>query len=188
MRRALALVGWFGLPVTANAGPFRDRAAAAGRQRPEAGADMEDRRAKIMEKIETIRIARLTSELNLDPAGAEKLFPAIQPFAERRKKAMRARMESMRTLKEQLDTETPDPKEVASLLDRVVGNEKEFADIRQDEYQALKKVLDPISLAKYYRFQVEFEKNVGQLIRQARGQNREPNDEPPMDRPKRGLQ
>src|SRR3954466_5160937 len=122
MRRSLILAVLLVLPAAANAGPFRDRARAGG-ARPAAGADMEDRRAKIMERIETIRIARLTSELNLDPAGAEKLFPAIQPFAERRKKAMRERLESLRGLKEQLDDEEPDPKEVGSLLDRVSANE-----------------------------------------------------------------
>ena len=79
MLRSLTIAALLLLPAAANAGPFRDRVAARA-ARPEAGSpEAADRRAKIMEKIETIRIARLTSELNLDPESAQKLFPAIQP-------------------------------------------------------------------------------------------------------------
>lgn len=164
---------------------------AAGREgarpldRPRPSPEMiEERRAKIMEKIETIRIAKLTDALDLDPAAAKKLFPALEPFSERRKAAMRTRLETMRGLKKQFDGE-PDAKEVSALLDRMSANQKEFSDVQQEEYQSLKKVLEPIALAKYYRFQIEFERNVGQLIRQARGgrERRNPEDaEIPGDR------
>src|SRR5690349_3361523 len=39
-----------------------------------------DRRARILQRIETIRIAKLTEALNLDQATAEKFFPTLQPF------------------------------------------------------------------------------------------------------------
>lgn len=155
------------LPTRALAGPFAQRAAARPQANPGLG---EERRAKILDRIETIRIARMTEALNLDSATAQKLFPAIQPYSERRKAALKERLETMRDLKKEFDSGNPDPKTVAPLLDRMAANQKEFGDLQQDEYKTLKGVLDPITLAKYYRFEIEFERNIAQLIRGARQQ------------------
>lgn len=123
------------------------------------------RREKIMEKIDTLRVAKLTDELELDSQTAEKLFPVLRPFQERRREAMRTRMESMRVVKEQLDAEKPDEKVVAGELDKMAEAQKALHDVAEEEYAALKPVLDPIRLAKYYRFQLKFEARVGEMIR-----------------------
>jgi Spy/CpxP family protein refolding chaperone len=172
-RLALAAVLTAGFAASASAGPRGQRPPidgqrrlGDGQQRP--GMDPE-RRAKILDRIETVRIAKMTDALNLDSATAEKLFPALKPFSDRRATALKEKMQTMQALKRQLDSPAPDAAAVSALLDTMVANQKAFGEIGQEEYVALKKVLDPVTLAKYYKFEIEFERQVGQLIRQARG-------------------
>lgn len=132
-----------------------------------------ERRAKVMEKIETIRIAKLTDALQLDAKSAEKIFPLLRPYNERRRTALGARWEAMRSIEEQLDGEKPDPKVISGLVEDAMKANRELADVAEDEYAALKPVLDPVALARYYRFQIEFEKRIGELIREIRGDAKE---------------
>lgn len=128
-----------------------------------------ERRGKVMDKIDTIRIAKLTEALQLDAAGAEKLFPVLRPFQERRRAAHSQRFDALRSLQEQVESEKPDQKAITKTLDDLMAANREIAGIAEDEYKALKPVLDPVSLARYYRFQAEFERRIGELIREIRG-------------------
>jgi hypothetical protein len=125
-----------------------------------------ERRAKVMDKIDTIRIAKLTEALELDAAGAEKLFPVLRPFQERRRAAHGQRFDALRSLEGQIEVEKPDEKAITKTLDDLMTANREIAAIAEDEYKALKPVLDPVSLARYYRFQTAFEKKIGELIRE----------------------
>lgn len=135
-----------------------------------------DRRAKVMEKIETIRIGKLTEALELDSKSAEKVFPILRPFNERRRTAQAERWEAMHAITDQLDSEKPDEKAIAALLEDAMKANRELADIAEDEYAALKPVLDPVVLARYYRFQVDFERRIGELIREIRGEEKQGKD------------
>ena len=125
-----------------------------------------ERRARVMDKIDTIRIAKLTEALQLDSAGAEKLFPVLRPFQERRRAAHGQRFDALRALEGQVQTEKPDEKAITKTLDDLMNANREIAAIAEDEYKALKPVLDPVILARYYRFQADFEKKIGELIRE----------------------
>lgn len=127
-----------------------------------------DRRARVLDRIEAVRIARMTEALDLDSKTAEKLFPALQPITKRRRAALEERLVTMRDLRQQLNADSPDAKQVAGLLDRMASNQKEFCDIQQGEYKTLKGILDPVTMAKYYKFQIEFERQIGQMIRGVR--------------------
>lgn len=129
-----------------------------------------ERRAKVMEKIETIRIGKLTETLQLDPKSAEKVFPVLRPFNERRRAAQSARWDAMRAIGDQLDSAKPDEKAISVLIEDAMKANRELAKIAEDEYAALKPVLDPVLLAKYYRFQMDFEKRIGELIREIRSE------------------
>lgn len=124
-----------------------------------------ERRAKVMDKIDAIRIARLTEALELDAAGAEKLFPVLRPFQERRRAAWGARFDALRAIDDALEAERPDDKELGKQLDALMASNEEIAKIAEDEYKALKPVLVPVQLARYYRFQADFERKIGDLIR-----------------------
>lgn len=128
-----------------------------------------ERRAKVMDKIDAIRIARLTEALELDAAGAEKLFPVLRPFQERRRKAWGERFDALRGIDDTLETEKPDEKELGKQLDALMASNVEIAKIAEDEYKALKPVLAPVQLARYYRFQSEFERKIGEIIRDVKG-------------------
>ncbi len=134
-------------------------------------ADDGERRERVMNKIETVRIARMTDELELDSATAEKLFPAVRPFSERRAVATRARGDAGKVLKEELEKATPDAKILTAELDRFAAAQKDFNDASEEEYAVLKKVLEPVTLARYYQFQREFEHEVRGLLNEFRDGN-----------------
>lgn len=133
-----------------------------------AGGPDAERRARVMDKIETVRIARMTDELALDPATAEKLFPAIRPFAERRAEATRTRGEAGKRIRDELEKGEPDAKVLTAELDRFAAAQKKFNDANEEEYVVLKKILDPVMLARYFQFQREFEGAVRGLLQEFR--------------------
>ena len=151
------------LPVTASAAP------PPGAKRPGPHALDPEKREKLMERIDAVRVGKLTEELELDSALAEKVFPVLRPFQQRRREALEKRMTSMRAVKQQLDAETPDEKVIAGELDALAAATKQLNDVAEEEYAALKPVLDPVRLAKYYRFQLQFEARLGELIREVKG-------------------
>lgn len=123
------------------------------------------RREKMIQVIETVRIAKLTEALELDTEAAEKLFPVIRPFNERRAQAGKARMEAMQGIRREMEGDTPDPKKIADLMDSFAAAQRDWAKVGDEEYTALKKILDPITLARYYRFQMEFEREVKGILK-----------------------
>lgn len=134
-----------------------------------------ERRARVMDKIETVRIARMTDALELDAASAEKLFPAIRPFTERRAEATRTRGAAGKAIREELEKGEPDPKVLTAELERFAAAQKAFNDAGEEEYVVLRKLLDPVTLARYYQFQREFEGAVRGLLQEFRddGQGKE---------------
>ena len=126
------------------------------------------RREKVLKRIEMLRAARLTEELDLDEATAGRLFPLLHRFSERRAALSRERGEIKRQVKAEFGAEKPDPAKVAKHLDRLAALQKDLAGAWTEEYEALKGVLDPIQRARYYKFQKEFEGEVRQLIRDVR--------------------
>jgi hypothetical protein len=143
--------------------------ALAGKQGAAAAKPDGSRREKILETIEIVRFAKTIEALNLDQTQGEKLALTLKPFQDQRKTTTADRMDVLRSIKQQLDSDTPDPKAVGDLMDRLSADQKALADNQKDEYEALKKILDPVTLAKYYRFNLEFDRNVGQLIQTLRG-------------------
>jgi len=137
-----------------------------------------ERRAKVMEKLETIRIGKLTEALQLDSKSAEKVFPLLRPFNERRRTATSARWDAMKAIGEQLESAKPDEKVIATHLDDAMSANRDLAKIAEDEYAALKPVLDPVVLARYYRFQMDFEKRIGELIREIRTEGKDGKEAP----------
>ena len=155
----LALAASLALPSAAFAGDKKDR------------LDPE-RRAKVFDKLETIRIAKMTDALGLDATEAQRFFPVLQPFRERRREAQGRRWDALRTLKDQIQEAEPDTRLLTEKLDQLAEANRDIAEIADEEYAALKPVLDPVTLAKYYRFELEFDRGVGELIRQIKAEVR----------------
>lgn len=144
-------------------------AAPAAAQSPRRAGSDEGRRARLIERIETVRIARMTEALSLDPATAEKLFPAIRPFSERRAEIGRERWTALRGLKKELEGETPDAKRVSALLDQAMEARRALHALEEEEYEVLRKILEPVMLARYYAFHREFERDVQGIVREIKG-------------------
>lgn len=129
----------------------------------------DERRDRVLERIEVLRTARLTQALDLDTAAADKLFPVLHRFAEKRNGAVKQRWSALRGLSAQLRSEQPDPGQVSRLLDQVVEAKKAYDSAGVEEFQALRGVLDPVRLARYYKAQIEFERDLRRWVGEARG-------------------
>ena len=70
-------------------------------------------------------------------AKAEKLFPVLRPFEQRRRDAHGRRFDALRELRTQIECGHPDEKIVASELDALMEASREVADISEEEYAAL---------------------------------------------------
>ncbi|MCK6529236.1 hypothetical protein L6R50_17335 [Myxococcota bacterium] len=121
-------------------------------------------RERLLERVEVVRTQAILRALDLEAPQAEGLFPVLNAFSERRKVLTEERWVLNREVAAALRGEPPDPARLAGIMDRVVANKRATLDVEIGEYDALKRQLDPVRLARYYDASVRFEKHMRKLI------------------------
>ncbi|OGW37975.1 MAG: hypothetical protein A2010_15215 [Nitrospirae bacterium GWD2_57_9] len=145
----------------------REDAGFAPDQGPE-GPVTEERREEVRKKIEAVRIWRLTEELKLDAATAGKLSALLSSLDQKRRTIQREQMESMRTMRQSLRSESPDPARIKRMLDTLENNHREMQELRNSEHKGLKEILTTEQQARYLIFQEEFLREIRGMIGGAR--------------------
>lgn len=133
------------------------------------GPPSEERREEIRKKIETIRIWRLTEELKLDAATGGKLSALLSSIDQKRREIQREQMETMRALRRILGSQKPDDGKIKQLLDKLETNHHSLQNIRNAELKGLKDILNVEQQARFLVFQQEFEREMRDMIGNARG-------------------
>lgn len=146
----------FGLAVNSMAEPPDDF------DRPPSKEQME----KIRERIETLRMWRLTEAIDLDEKGSAKLFPLLKKFDKKRVAIEDAQREGMRELRQLLKEKRET--QLKGLLERLEKNHKDLQKLKEEEWVELKNILTIEQQAKFIIFLQEFSKEVRRLIAEAR--------------------
>jgi Spy/CpxP family protein refolding chaperone len=149
-----------------------------------------------MERIEMMRMWRMTEDLELTEEEGAALFPALRKIERERKELNRERGEIMRELRATLRGEHPDTDTLRDLLDRLERNRESARRLDDREADRVKSLLDPERVARYIVFQHDFEREIREIILQSRrhgsrhdAPERRPgrafDRPPPVDRPPR---
>jgi|Deesub1362A_J573_1020465.scaffolds.fasta_scaffold00882_13 Spy/CpxP family protein refolding chaperone len=145
---------------------------------PEGPPPREDHE-KIRERIETLRMWRLTKALDLDEATASRLFPLLNRYDKKRYRIEKAVRKDMRDLKRALDSRRMD--ELQEILQRIEDRHRELQRLNDEERAELKRILTPEQQARYLLFQYRFKRELREMIEKARRRHLRPLPPEPRD-------
>lgn len=141
--------------------------------RPGRGEPLSDeRRAEIRNKIETVRIWRLTEALKLDANTSAKLSSLLSSVDQRRREIQRDQTRTLILLQQSLLSPKIEESHIKIDLDKLEQNYRAMQDLKYKEMSGLKKILTIEQQGRYVIFQQEFMREMRGMIRGARGTGR----------------
>jgi len=130
-----------------------------------------EQKEKVRKRIETLRMWKLTKDLDLDEKTSAQLFPLLNRYDKKRAEIEHAMQESIKELKESLREEREG--QLRGILDRVEQNHKVMQSLRDAEWEDMKKILTIEQQARYVIFLQEFDREIRRIIAEARGRRHE---------------
>jgi Spy/CpxP family protein refolding chaperone len=100
------------------------------------------------EKIKALKVAFLTTELDLTAKEAEKFWPVYNSFDDRQFDIRHTKMKAYKTRMNELALDKMSEKEASILLTQMQNTDEELYLLRKDFTQSLKKVLPEIKIVK----------------------------------------
>ncbi len=128
----------------------------------------EKRRDRVLDRIEMMRMWRMTDALNLTEEEGAALFPFLRDLDGKRRDLNEERGWVMRELRDTIKGENPDPEAVNGLIDRLTKVRAGIRDLEDRELKRVREILDPEQVARYIVFERDFEQEIRDLIFQAR--------------------
>ena len=136
---------------------------------PQGDRPTDEQREEIRRKMEAIRIARLTEELNLDEKAAARFIPVITALDQKRRALLRENQEILRDMREILATSAPDENKLKTAIARIGRNHSEVLSLRDKEFAAIKEQLTVQQQARYLLFHQDFLREMRGMVEGARG-------------------
>jgi len=130
-----------------------------------------EQKEKVRQRIETLRMWKLAKDLDLDEKRSAQLFPLLNRYDKRRAEMEYAMQGNIKELRESLREKREG--QLRDILDRLEQNHKGMQNLRDTEWEELKKILTIEQQAKYVIFLQEFDREMRRIIAQARGRRQE---------------
>jgi tetratricopeptide (TPR) repeat protein len=115
-----------------------------------------------------MRMARLTQELDLDEAGAAKLFPLVNRHDEKVSALADERIETIHKLDAALHAEKEDTAALTALLDKLNAGEHAIHEADEALHTKVRDFLTPAQVARFVIFHEHFHEEVRALLDDAR--------------------
>ena len=120
------------------------------------------------DQIKAMKVAFLTSELNLTSVEAEKFWPVYNSYDD---KQFELRHQKMKTYAKKLNEGSLDnmsDKEALAFLNQIESTDEELYSIRKKFNSALRNILPPTKILKLRKSEVDFDRK---LLQQYRNRN-----------------
>lgn len=153
---AIALMAVFTTVAVAQPGPPEDMA--AKRMHWDKGR----------ERIELLKMWKLTDALDLDQETAAKLFPLMNEYEGKIGDLRKQRHEFTKRMREELDKSEPDSAALQKMIDDFKKNEEDMADLRIEKFEAMSKVLSVEQAAKALLLIPKFEHDMKKMVGEVR--------------------
>lgn len=128
---------------------------------------------KHKEKIKAMKVAHITTELNLTPKEAEKFWPAFNVYDEKMHQLHVEKRKSMyKRAKEAGGIDNISEKEALALLTEKINTEFEIAKTKQEFVNKLKKVISSKKILKLFKAEHDFNKKLLRNFRNKRKNKR----------------
>jgi hypothetical protein len=122
------------------------------------------------EKVEAMKIAYLTTKLELSPTEAQQFWPVFNEFEAKIQAIRQSRRKDSREGQDNLDQLSD--KEVESLIDSEVAFRQKELDVMKEYHSKFKAVLPIRKVAKLYRAQEDFKRELLKKIQERKGERR----------------
>ncbi len=126
------------------------------------------KREKIRERIELIRMWKLTEKLDLTEETGAKLFPILHNYDQKRTKLQKEHQNIMKKLREAIEDEATSDGEIEAAMDNWEKNALAVSDLIRQQREELKGILSPRQQAKFILFQRQFDREIRKIIAEAR--------------------
>ncbi len=122
------------------------------------------------EKVEAMKIAYITNKLELTPAEAQQFWPVFNEYENKIQAIRQSRRKDSKDGVENFDQLSD--KEVESLIDSEVSFRQKELDVLKEYHSKFKTVLPIRKLAKLYRAQEDFKRELLKKIQERKGDKR----------------
>ena len=126
-----------------------------------------ERREKIRDKIEAIRIWRLTEELNLDANTSGKLAALLGSLDRKRRDIRREQMVLMRPLRQSLKSRKPDDAKIKQSLEKLERNDRALQKLKYCALTGVKEFLTVEQQSRFLIIQKEFQRGLQNVFARA---------------------
>ncbi len=131
------------------------------------GPPSREQKEKVRERIETMKMWKLTKALDLDEKSAARLFPLLNEYDKKRHKIERGIRKDIASLKDILkDKNEAGIKKLLGVLEDKHNSLQRLGD---EERSRLQDVLTVEQQARYLIFKMEFRREMRKIISEARG-------------------
>ena len=130
-------------------------------------------RERVREKIETIRMWKLTAALNLSQEQSMRFFPLFNQWESKQRQLGRERDRLLEKLKAVLKREKPKEKEIRELLIKLEENQTDREKGQKDFWVQASEILTIRQRAEYLIFQRDFERRIREIVKDIRDHRRE---------------
>lgn len=121
---------------------------------------------KIRKKVETLKMWRLTDALELSEETASKAFPVIKEYDKKRLDIEQDMRKDMSKLRQSVDTASED--ELRDITKRLEDNHRKLQEINGEEMKKLGDILSVRERAKFIIFKQDFDKEMKNIIAEAK--------------------
>ena len=138
--------------------------------RPDRPMMQKHRRAEIESKMRTMKIWKLTEELDLTEEQAARFFPVMNEMEDKQREIDRERDEILEKLGELVWKQDPEAGEINRLLDQLEASQGKIAELRKQFRKDVSGILDSAQMGKLVLFNHHFPEVMRGLIRELEGQ------------------
>lgn len=126
------------------------------------GSRMKERIQQKKEQVKSMKIAFITSELNLTPDEATKFWPLFNAFEDKQREL---KQERIKNYMDRIDSDKLSEKEATTLLTQMENTEDELFQLRKKFVANLKGVLPAVKILKLKKAEEEFSRKLLQQYR-----------------------
>jgi len=126
------------------------------------GGRFKEKMQQKKEQLKSMKIAFITTELNLTPDEAAKFWPVFNAFEEKQREL---KQEKIKNYLDRIDSDKLTEKEANTLLTQMESSEEELFQLRKKFVNNLKGVLPSVKILKLKKAEEEFSKKLLQQYR-----------------------
>ena len=125
-------------------------------------------KAETRERVEMMKMWKLTDALDLDQETAAKLFPLMNEYDSKIREIRKQRHETTKQMREELKKSEPDSAALRRMIDDFKKNELDTTDTKIKKFEDMSKLLSDVQAAKAILLIPKFERDMKKMIGEVR--------------------